>query len=354
MIEFVIWAVVLTIDFAYALMLVSINMPQEKPVIRKLPKVSVIIAAKDGSSIRDTIMKLKRVKRPKLEIIVVSSDAKTLKIARKYANKTVKDAGIGKGPALNAAVKKASCKILYFLDEDSIVKKDTVEKVCSGLNGNEIASGSSMPHNKGGYISSVARLYFSLTIKIQSGLYKLTGATFVPGRNFAIYKNTLKKVGGFRNALTEDLDLTFRLYSMNKKARFVNASTMEQVPSKLSWYIKQQQRWNVGCERVMMEWEKRIHAHDIIIFTFISLVGIVAPLSLLFLALGIVFGSYLFLSVTVLGFLICLSSVLTLDSDDIALFPVTFFAFIFVQTGSVIYSILKKPKGWYRTPKEDL
>ena len=67
--------------------------------------------------------------------------------------------------------------------------------------------------------------------------------------------------------------------------RAVKAVGYEQVPSKFFWYLKQQQRWNVGAADVLREWDKRFHHHDIVLAVFLVMVGLIGPLSLLFLLL---------------------------------------------------------------------
>ncbi|MBS3051457.1 MAG: glycosyltransferase family 2 protein [Candidatus Aenigmarchaeota archaeon] len=351
MIEAIAFALVLVIDAAYILVLVSISMPAEKPVVKKLPKISVIIAAREGKIVEKTLRMLKKIKGIKLEIIVAASDPTTLKIAKKYA-RVVKDRGVGKGAALNIAVRKATGKILYFLDEDMVVRKGTIQKVCSALNGNEIAVGYNLAENKDGLVVRVARLYLAALTKMQFGIYRLIGTTFVAGRNFAIYKKTLNKAGNFRNVLTEDLDLSFRLFARHRKVKFVHAGARDQAPSRFVWYIKQQQRWNVGASHALKAWKKEFHHHDLSILIFIVLVSLVPLASLAFLVLALAFKSYLFLSVVVLCFLICLSSSTILDRDEIALVPATFLLLIVVQSFAIIYSAVAKPKGWYRTPKK--
>lgn len=352
MLELLILPFVVIIDVAYIIILLAISIPQEKAPTKKLPKVSVIIAAKEGKAVEKTLRMLKKIKIPKIEIIVASNDPKTIKIARKYTRKVVKDKGIGKGAALNLAVKRASCKIIYFMDEDMVVAKDTIARVCSALNGNEVATGFNVSENKIGIVARIARLHMAMLTKMQFGIYKLIGTTFVAGRNFAIYKKTLSRVGNFRNVLTEDLDLSFNLFRHSKKIKFVNALSKDQVPTKFPWYLKQQQRWNVGASQAIMEWEKRLHHHDIILFFFVVLIALIPLMSFIFLILAIIFSNYLFLSVVVLCFLICLSAAASLDKDDMALMPITFFMLMIIQSFAIIYSGVKKPTGWYRTPKE--
>src|SRR3989338_4800114 len=320
-------ALVLAIDAAYILVLFSINMPPEKPVVKKLPKISLIIAAREGRIVEKTLRMLKRIKGMKLEIIVAASDPETVRIAKKYG-KVVRDKGTGKGAALNLAVRKAKGKILYFIDEDMIVTKDTIQKVCSALGKHEVAVGYNLAGNKDGPVTYVARLYLAMLTKMQFGIYRLIGTTFVAGRNFAIYKKTLANAGNFRNVLTEDLDLSFRLFARHKKVKYVNAGARDQAPPRLLWYLKQQQRWNVGASEAVKAWEKRFHHHDISLLVFLVLVSLIPLMSLIFLVLALAFGSYLFLSVVAICFLVCLSSARMLGRDEMLLLPATFLLMI--------------------------
>ncbi len=340
------------IDLAYLIILFSINLPPEKAVIKKLPGISVIIASKDGRIIGKTLRKLKSIGRLKMEIIVVTNSRETVKIAREYTRKVIVDKGVGKGAALNSAMKKASYKILYFMDEDMIVKKDTIEKVCSALNGNEVAAGFNTPRNKNSTIARIARLYIVMLTKMQYGIYRLIGTTFVGGRNFAIYKKTIKSVGNFRNVLAEDIDLSFRLFMKGKKVKFVHAKASDDAISKFSWYVKQQQRWNSGAGQAIMQWEKRLHHHDILLFLFVVLVALIPLMSIVSVILALLFSNYFFFSMIIICFLIALSSSMALDGDEIILSPLTFLMFIVVQSCTILYSAVRKPHGWYRTPKE--
>ncbi len=343
----IITALVVVVDLAYLIMIFSINSGYKKPVIRKLPKVSVIIAARDEPLLEMTLKNLKKIKYPKMEIIVVGS-RKDIAIAKKYA-KTIVDKGIGKGPALNAAIRKAGYDILYFLDADSMVEKDTIARVCSGLEGHDAAVGVNIPENNENIVTRIARLYFTFLPKIQLGMYNLTGTTIVSGRNFAVRKSTLKSIK-FRNKLTEDLDISLRLFVNHKKVNFVNAVSREQVPKKISHYFRQQQRWNRGAGNVLLEWDKRVHHHDIIIMSFLLMIAFMPVLSLISIFMLFLTGNYIFASFLFVAFLLAVSGASMLEKEDIQYLPLTFLAFVIVQTLTIIYSI-KGTDVWYRTPK---
>ena len=344
--------IVAVIDFSYLIILIFGSLPYDKIEIKKLGKVSVIIAAREGKIVENTLKSLKKVKSPKLEIIVVTNSKETADIARKYTNKVLMDKGIGKGAALNSAVKKTTCKILYFLDEDNTVMADTVIKVCSALNGNEVSIGYNRPHNNRNFAQRVAGLYICTLMKMQYCGYKLAGTTLVPARNFAIYKSTLKKLGGFRNVLTEDVELSTRIFKANKKVKFVNAIGFEQMPSRFNWYVKQQQRWLVGAYESINKDKKDFSRIGLFSLYLILFIAFLAPLSLLSIILAIALGRVLILSIAIVGFIICASSLHRFNKDDLHMLPVTFCIFIVLQTYSIIYAVVKKPKEWYRTPKE--
>ena len=137
---------------------------------------------------------------------------------------------------------------------------------------------------------------------------------------------------------------------MGKKLNFVNAIAYDQVPEKFYSYVRQQQRWNVGTGQAMKEWGKKFRFHDASLLAFLLLLGFLAPLSLIFLAAGLALGSWMLLTVPMLAFLLCLSSI---TKRDAARLPATFFAFLTVHTFTLLYSKLRKPGGWYRTPKTD-
>src|SRR3989338_4937409 len=123
----------------YFIGLVSIMVFRHKPPARKakLPSVSVIIATKNEESvIEETLKRIRNSDYPedKLEIIVVdSSTDSTAEIAKKYGARVVKDRnGKGKPAALNLAIHKEKGELLYFLDADSWVEKDTIKNIVSG------------------------------------------------------------------------------------------------------------------------------------------------------------------------------------------------------------------------------
>jgi cellulose synthase/poly-beta-1,6-N-acetylglucosamine synthase-like glycosyltransferase len=76
---------------------------------------------------------------------------------------------------------------------------------------------------------------------VQAGRCAMLGVTTLPGTNFVIRRTVLEEVGGWdRDALTEDAELSIRIYETGRRIRFVpHAVTWEQEPERLGIWFKQ-------------------------------------------------------------------------------------------------------------------
>ena len=97
---------------------------------------------------------------------------------------------------------------------------------------------------------------------MQAGRWSLLGLTTLPGTNFAIWRNVLQEVGGWdKDALTEDAELTIRIYETGRRIRFVpRAVTWEQEPEKLRTWFRQRTRWARGHNYVFAKHARRLLA----------------------------------------------------------------------------------------------
>ena len=97
---------------------------------------------------------------------------------------------------------------------------------------------------------------------MQAGRWCLLGITTLPGTNFVIWRNVLREVGGWdKEALTEDAELTIRIYETGRRIRFVpQAITWEQEPEKLRTWFRQRTRWARGHDYVFAKHARRLLA----------------------------------------------------------------------------------------------
>ena len=84
--------------------------------------------------------------------------------------------------------------------------------------------------------------------------------TTLPGTNFVMRKSVLDEVGGWdEDALTEDAELTIRIYETGRKIRLVpNAVTWEQEPEALAVWFRQRRRWARGHNYVLAKHLRRL------------------------------------------------------------------------------------------------
>jgi cellulose synthase/poly-beta-1,6-N-acetylglucosamine synthase-like glycosyltransferase len=95
---------------------------------------------------------------------------------------------------------------------------------------------------------------------MQAGRWSLLGVTTLPGTNFVIRREVLHEVGGWdKDALTEDAELSIRIYETGRCIRFVpRAITWEQEPEKLGTWFRQRTRWARGHNYVLAKHTRRL------------------------------------------------------------------------------------------------
>lgn len=83
---------------------------------------------------------------------------------------------------------------------------------------------------------------------VQAGRWELMRFTALPGTNYVIRRSLLEALGGWdESALTEDAELTLRIYEAGRSIRLVPASvSWEQEPENLRTWMLQRHRWVRG------------------------------------------------------------------------------------------------------------
>ena len=83
---------------------------------------------------------------------------------------------------------------------------------------------------------------------LQAGRWVLMRFTSLPGTNYVIRRSVVQQLGGWdENALTEDAELTIRIYRAGYRIQFVPVSTSwEQEPETLGVWFRQRRRWVRG------------------------------------------------------------------------------------------------------------
>jgi len=206
----------------------------------KNPRISVIIPTlNEERYIEKTLLALKSqtIKLP-YEIIISDANSKdrTIKIAKKYANKIIicKRRGISLGRNLGA--KYAEGKILVFIDADTIVLPNTLEEVYKALKEKNTVL-VSVPVAPSSYKPSYYFLYWFYN---QFSEYSIRmNKPQVAGMFMAVKRDVFLKCGGFNEKLKilEDYDFSKRI-SQYGKIKIINSSFVLTSPRRIEKWGK--------------------------------------------------------------------------------------------------------------------
>lgn len=172
----------------------------------------------------------------------------------------------GKFNALNHGLKYVKTEFVITLDADTLLHKDAVGYLVSRakVSSPEVCAvaGSMLVRNsRDNLLSKMQEWDYFLSIasiKRMQGLYQ---GTLVAQGAFSLYRTDIvTELGGWSDAIGEDIVLTWKMLAMDKKVYFEPmAVAFTDVPTKLSHFVKQRSRWARGMIEGIREvkpWEQ--------------------------------------------------------------------------------------------------
>jgi cellulose synthase/poly-beta-1,6-N-acetylglucosamine synthase-like glycosyltransferase len=226
------------------------------------PPVSVIIPAHNEEKVIGTL--LQRIielnyPKEKLDVIVIndaSTDA-TEKIIEKYAKQhshirlMCRHTATTKAAALNEAIKHTKGELVYFFDADYVPSHDFIEKANQAFLNPKVgcAQTNIKVSNETTTVSKVVSLERIGSYRVDQLARHILG--LVPqfgGTAGGIRRSLLESIGGFNEkALTEDTDLTMRIYLQGHKVAYiVDTGSYEEAVENWRSYWHQRKRWATG------------------------------------------------------------------------------------------------------------
>lgn len=266
-----VWSFIIISGVAYvpgfmnAFLVVSLLL--DKQPIRKInnpyESVTLLIAAyNEEAGIYDTLRYVNEQRyNGKINIVVIdnnSSDetASEVERAKKDFDKDItllKETKPGKFNALNKGLKYVKTKYVITLDADTIIHKDAINNLVSRMVSSPddvcaVAGSMLVRNSRDNILSKMQEWDYFLSIasiKRMQGLYQ---GTLVAQGAFSIYKTDIvRNFGGWADAIGEDIILTWKILSQNKRVYFEpKAIAFTDVPTKLSHFAKQRSRWARG------------------------------------------------------------------------------------------------------------
>ncbi len=229
------------------------------------PKLSVIIPVHNGErTIGNTLRALFSSNYPKrkMEVIVVNdaSTDKTASVLKSFPVKIVKNMKqSGKVFSLNKGISRASGDIIVTMDDDSVVKRNTISLLVKPFEDADIGAVAGVYKTRSERrliekLQSFEYMWFSMTRRLQEAL----GCVLViPGALGAFRKEVLAEIGGFdSDTMIEDYDITVKVHKAGYKVACVkDASAVINAPANIMGLVKQRTRWYRGGLQVF--WKHR-------------------------------------------------------------------------------------------------
>jgi len=228
--------------------------------------------------------------KDKYEIIVIddSNDNLTGKIIDEYIKSLGKKGKIikvirrkerrgFKAGALNDALEISNGEIIVVLDSDSIVPKDFLRKIIQPFKDKKVV----LVQSKQTYINKNQNIITKFATTLQSiyynfflKLFSSIGLTFCAGSAVAIRKEILKKFKWDEKSVTEDMDLSLKIFSTGYKTVYLEELKIKsEVPFKFSHFLKQQARWTFGiCRAFIDNFDRILFSKNLKLFQKISLI----------------------------------------------------------------------------------
>jgi Glycosyltransferases, probably involved in cell wall biogenesis len=256
---------------------------KEKKMVDKqtyeFPTVTILIPAhNEDKVIANTIEAMLNLKYPKdkLKVMVINDGSKdrTKEIIEGYAAQDERvvlfdvpkgQGGKGKSRALNLGVKQVKSDVIAIYDADNTPDPMALHYLVANLVSDKelgavIGKFRTVNKNRNLLTRFINIETLSFQSMLQAGRWQMHNIATLPGTNFVIWRWLIDELEGWdEEALTEDSELSIRIYELGYKIKFCPyAITYEQEPETWKVWIKQRVRWVRGNNYVIAKFVKLI------------------------------------------------------------------------------------------------
>ncbi|MBI5463855.1 MAG: glycosyltransferase family 2 protein [Ignavibacteriales bacterium] len=243
------------------------------------PTCAILIPAYNEERVIDATLQAMltlRYPKEKLRIIIVNdgSTDRTKEIIERRAAQDSRvvlydvprgEGGKGKSRALNLGLQQVREEVVAIYDADNTPEPNALHYLVAQL---------TLHPELGGVIGKFRTINKSATLltkfinietlsfqsMLQAGRWQMHNIATLPGTNFVMRTSLIHQLGGWdEEALTEDSELSIRVYEAGYKIKFIPyAITYEQEPQEWRVWIKQRMRWVRGNNYVVKKFWKEI------------------------------------------------------------------------------------------------
>lgn len=229
---------------------------------KEMPTVTIIIPAyNEEITIKKTIESILQSNYPnEFNVIVIDDGSKdnTLKLAKQIKDKRVQvftKSNGGKGTALNLGISKAKGEIIFTMDADTYVDKNSMQRMVRYFKEPQVmaVTPAMVVHNPKSILQRLQSTEYLLGLFLRRVFAALNALYITPGA-FSCYRaEFFKKHGGFdEDNITEDLEIGLRIHLKGYRIENSPESPAYTVtPAKFKELTKQRRRWYFGLMKNM-------------------------------------------------------------------------------------------------------
>lgn len=211
-----------------------------------------------------------------IKVIVIDNNStdNTARVVKNAADKINLDITLileskqGKNNALNTGLKIVSTELVITLDADTLLHKSAINYMVRRLFSSPtdvcaVAGAVLVRNSRGNLIARVQEWDYFLGIASIKRLQGMFQSTLVAQGAFSLYKTeAVRRIGGWPDAIGEDIVLTWKLLSNKGRVYFEPlAVAFTDVPVTLNHFIKQRSRWARGmieAIKIIKPWQHNL------------------------------------------------------------------------------------------------
>lgn len=229
---------------------------------RFTPSISVLIPAyNEEKVIADSVASVLQSDYPDFQVIVINdgSTDNTEAVLRPFIDtgsiEYIAQDNRGKAAALNNGIARARGEIVCFTDADSLFDADTLRRATAYFVDPTIGAvgGNDTPLHPRGPIQKMLVITSHIGTGFVRRALSIAGVLpIIPGNLGLVRRDILNEIGGFRDVLGEDLELTWRLRRHGVRVVYgASACVRAECPHTVGGLWKQRVRWMRGYLKSM-------------------------------------------------------------------------------------------------------
>jgi len=253
-----------------------------------LPPLSIVVPCfNDTATVGKTIASIFDACGPGTQVIVIDdgstdgSRRKLKRLQRRYTFKLVVNSiNLGKTKTLNQHFHLAGNNIVVFVDADLMVNRKSLMDAVARLQ-QPCVGAVSCPYRSAnpGFIPLMQTIEYNMLSFVQ-GAYNVFSAIALWGGFIAIKRTAFMSAGGFTsNAITEDMDLAFKLNRSGWKVQQSFHPVKTFVPCTFKHWYHQKVRWSSGGLQCLVKYHRvwiKNPMHVLFLFSFCILLTLSA------------------------------------------------------------------------------